>query len=79
MTKNCAFCGRKFVSVHPRHRFCGRPCREKAEYERLPNTGSGSPSTRAMSHYWLTAKGYKAIGKRPPRAVVKTDRELGLL
>lgn len=78
MTKNCEFCHHKFVQTDPRKRFCSKRCVQAAWRERnLPNRGA--PSSWAVSSYWLTAKGYRAIGKRPPRAVTRTDKELGIL
>ncbi len=78
MKKNCEFCHHKFVCTNPLKRFCSPRCKSAAQRERLPNSGHGH-QTKAKQDYWLTAKGYRAIGKRPPRAVVRTDKELGLL
>ncbi len=78
MTRNCEFCGRKFPASHPRRLYCNKACKSAAHRQRLPNSGHGH-QTKAKQDYWLTAKGYRAIGKRPPRAVVRTDKELGLL
>ncbi len=78
MTKNCEFCGRKIIACHPRRLFCNAKCKSAAARGRLPNSGHGH-LTKGMQDYWLTAKGYRAIGKRPPRAVMRTDRELGIL
>ncbi len=64
MTKNCELCGRKFPDTDPRRRFCSKRCRQYAWRNRLPNAGHGKP-TWETSRYWLTAKGYRALGKDP--------------
>lgn len=46
---------------------------------RGPEKGRQVTTTeQARSRYWLTAKGYRAIGVTPPPCVLETDRELGL-
>ncbi len=78
----CEWCKQVFdfepTPFNHRRRFCSRACSRRAwRMRNLPNRGM--PTSERLSHYWLTTKGYRAIGKKPPRAVTRTDRDLGIL